>query len=179
MKTASISAIAGVMAATGALGTLAPAQTPALTCTVATPPTRTLTFAPRLGLTPRKIDSRGNLQLTGCTSPDGSASYLRSGWMAVRATSDSSCASARHVRGRAVVTWFDATSRPVGRSVLRIRGDRLATQSPADALLDGTITAGPLSGRRARGGITPVMGILRCATQGMSTLSGTGTITFT
>ncbi|MFC4122680.1 hypothetical protein [Nonomuraea zeae] len=150
----------------------------ALTCAVATPSGRPLAFAPRVGLTPRDVAVRGNLQLTGCASPDGSAPQLRSGWVSVQATAQVSCASARQVRGTAVITWFGAAGRPLGTSKLRIRADRLATQHPADALLTGRVAAGPLTNERVRGGISPATAILGCATRGMSTLPGSGRITF-
>ncbi|MFG1706419.1 hypothetical protein ACFLIM_24795 [Nonomuraea sp. M3C6] len=155
-----------------------PARPSALACEVATPSGRPLTFTPRVGLTPQRVTAHGNLQLTGCVSPDGSATYLRSGWVTVKATAQASCTSARHVRGNAVITWFGATGRPVGTSELRIRANQLATQSPADSLLTGTVTAGPLSDERVRGGITPATALLGCATQGMSALPGDGRITF-
>ncbi|GAA3551602.1 hypothetical protein GCM10022419_034880 [Nonomuraea rosea] len=150
----------------------------ALTCAVATPSGRPLTFAPEVALMPRNVTVRGNLQLTGCASPDGSATPLRSGWVSVKATAQVSCASARQVRGSAVITWFGADGRPLGTSKLRIRADRLATQRPADALLTGHVTAGPLTNERVRGGISPATALLGCATRGMSTLPGSGRITF-
>ncbi|MET7337233.1 hypothetical protein [Nonomuraea sp. NPDC005650] len=151
---------------------------PALTCAVATPSERRLAFTPQVGLTPRRVAARGNLQLTGCASPDGSAAALRSGWVAVKASAEASCTSARQVRGGAVITWFGSDGRPVSTSRLRIKADRLATQHPADALLTGTITAGALKGERVRGGLSPTTAILGCAARGMSTLPGSGRIIF-
>lgn len=157
---------------------LGPARTAALTCAVTTPSSRPLTFAPNVGLTPRSVAARGNLQLTGCTSPDGSAAFLRSGWASVKATAQASCTSARHVRGSAVITWFGVTGRPVGTSKLRIRADRLVAHHPADTLLTGSVAAGWLVGERVSGGITPTSAILGCATRGMGTLVGDGHIAF-
>ncbi|SEH02508.1 hypothetical protein SAMN05444920_12746 [Nonomuraea solani] len=154
------------------------AQDTALTCAVATPSGRPLTFTPRVGLAPRRVTARGHLELTGCTSPDGSATFLRSGWASVRADAQTSCTSARHVRGKAVITWFGVTGRPVGTSKLLVRADRLVEQHPADTLLTGSVAAGRLAGERVRGGITPATAILGCATQGMATLPGSGRITF-
>jgi hypothetical protein len=169
-----------IIAAVAAAGPPVHAEAPpaALTCAVATPSGRPLTFTPRIGLTPRSVTARGNLQLTGCTSPDGSATSLRSGWVSVKATTQVSCTSARHVRGSAVITWFGADGRPLGTSRLRIRADSLATHHPADALLTGSVTAGPLAGERVRGGISPTTAILGCATRGMGTLPGQGRIAF-
>ncbi|MDX3104917.1 hypothetical protein ACIBO5_29565 [Nonomuraea angiospora] len=163
-----------------AIVTSAPAGLPgpALTCVVATPSERPLAFTPRIGLTPRRVAARGNLQLTGCTSPDGSAASLRSGWVTVKAGAVASCASARDVRGSAVITWFGGDGRPVGTSRLRIKADRLATQHPADALLSGTVAAGALKGERVRGGLSPAAALLGCATRGTSALPGNGKITF-
>ncbi|QYC44350.1 hypothetical protein Nocox_33915 [Nonomuraea coxensis DSM 45129] len=156
-----------------------PAAPPAaLTCAVATPPGRPLAFTPPAGLTPRAVTVRGNLQLTGCVSPDGSASALRSGWVSLRATADASCTSAGRVRARASVIWFGWDGRPVGTSTISGGGGSLATHRPADSLLTGTVTYGPLKGRRASGGLTPGAGLVSCATQGLSRLSGTGTMTF-
>ncbi|TMR17074.1 hypothetical protein ETD86_23765 [Nonomuraea turkmeniaca] len=150
----------------------------ALTCAVTTPPGRPLVFRPWVGLAPRRAAVRGHLQLTDCTSPDGSAPGLRSGWVALRATAVLSCTSARRVHGRAVITWFGGDGRPVGTSTLRSRGDHLATQRPADALLTGAVTAGPLRGEQTHGGITPGTGLLSCATQGLERLPGAGHMTF-
>ncbi|MER7361141.1 hypothetical protein [Nonomuraea wenchangensis] len=150
----------------------------ALTCAVATPPGRSLSFAPTVGLTPRRVTVRGNLQLTGCVSPDGSASALRSGWVSLRVTADTSCTSAARVRGRASVIWFGWDGRPVGTSTISGGAGSLATHRPADSLLTGTVTYGPLKGRRASGGLTPDAGLVSCATEGLSRLTGTGTMTF-
>ncbi|WP_327589435.1 hypothetical protein OHA25_22365 [Nonomuraea sp. NBC_00507] len=150
----------------------------ALICAVATPPGRPLVFDPWVGLAPRRAAVRGHLQLTGCTSPDGSATGLRSGWVALKADGVLSCTSARRVRGRAVITWFGGDGRPVGTSSLRGRGDSLATQRPADTLLTGAVTSGPLGGARTRGGIAPDTGLLGCAAQGLERLNGAGHMTF-
>ncbi|TMR94823.1 hypothetical protein [Nonomuraea basaltis] len=174
--------LAWITAVATALGPPGPAMAMAgpavLTCSVATPWSRPLTFTPGVGLTPRQVSVSGYLRLTGCMSPDGSAAGLRSGWVAMKATAHASCTSARRVRGSAVITWFGADGRPIGTSKLRSRGDRLATQSPADTLLSGTVATGPLDGERVRGGITPATGLLTCATQGMRHLPGAGRITF-
>lgn len=172
--------VAWIIAVAAVAGPLspAPAQTTALTCAVSTPSSRPLTFTPKVGLTPRHVAARGNLQLTGCTSPDGSAAFLRSGWASVKATAQTSCTSARQVRGSAVITWFGVTGRPVGTSRLRVRADRLVAHHPADTLLTGVVAAGWLVGERVRGGITPTTAILGCATQGMGVLVGDGRITF-
>ncbi|UBU11681.1 hypothetical protein [Nonomuraea gerenzanensis] len=154
------------------------AEKGALSCAVATPAARPLVFEPKLGLTPRRVAARGHLELTGCTSPDGTAALLRSGWGSVKATAQASCTSARQVRGSAVITWFGANGRPVGTSRLRVRADRLVARRPADTLLTGTVAAGWLAGKPVKGGITPAMGLLGCATQGMATLPGSGRIVF-
>ncbi|MCK2212497.1 hypothetical protein MF672_001585 [Actinomadura sp. ATCC 31491] len=171
-----VAAAAGGPLTPGAVPVLAPPA--ALTCAVATPPGRPLTFAPRVGLTPRPVTVRGNLQLTGCVSPDGSAGALRSGWVSLRATADISCTSARHVRGRAVVVWFGWDGRPLGSSRIRGSEGSLATHRPADTLLGGTVTYGPLKGRPTAGGLMPDAGLIGCATQGLERLSGTGRMTF-
>ncbi|GAA1679107.1 hypothetical protein GCM10009733_089940 [Nonomuraea maheshkhaliensis] len=150
----------------------------ALTCAVSTPAGRPVTFAPKVGLTPRRVTARANLELTGCSSPDGSAAFLRSGWAVVKAGAHASCTSARQVRGRAVITWFGADGRPVGTSRLRVRADRLVAQRPADTLLTGDVAAGWLVGERVQGGISPATALLGCATRGMSALQGDGRITF-
>lgn len=172
--------LAWIVSVVAAAGPLSPAAAPpaALTCSVATPFGRPLTFAPAVGLTPRRVTVRGYLQLTGCVSPDGSAAGLSSGWVSLKAAAQAACTSARRVRGSAVMTWFGSDGRPVGTSKLRIRGDRLATQRPADALLTGTVTSGVFRGERVRGGITPPTALLTCATQAMSRLNGAGRITF-
>lgn len=156
----------------------APARDSALSCVAATPTGRPLTFTPEIGLTPRRLSARGNLLLTACASPDGSAAYLRSGWVTLKGTGRASCTSAQHVRGTARITWFGADGRPVGTSEVRTRAERLATQNPADSLLSGTVTSGPLARERVRGSITPAMAILACATRGMKDLSAAGRVTF-
>ncbi|MGW4800117.1 hypothetical protein ACWEPC_47640 [Nonomuraea sp. NPDC004297] len=150
----------------------------ALSCAVATPAGRPLEFTPKVGLTPRRVEARGLLELTGCASPDGTAPLLRSGWGTVKATVEASCTSARHVRGSAVITWFGASGRPVGTSRLRVRADRLVAQRPVDSLLTGTVAAGWLAKSRVRGDITPAAAILGCAANGMSSIPGRGRIEF-
>ncbi|MET8865018.1 hypothetical protein ABZW11_18935 [Nonomuraea sp. NPDC004580] len=154
------------------------ARSGALTCAVSTPSGRPLTFVPRVGLTTRRISARGYLEFTGCTSPDGSATFLRSGWVNVKATAQASCATAHRVRGTARITWFGATGRPAGTSKLGIKADRLVARHPADTLLTGTVRTGWLAGRRARGGIAPPTAILGCAASGLHAYPGHGTITF-
>ncbi|MEV0615239.1 hypothetical protein AB0I81_18090 [Nonomuraea sp. NPDC050404] len=172
--------VAWVMAVATVWGPLGPVQphTVALSCSVATPAGRPLVFTPKVGLAPRRVEARGHLELTGCASPGGTAGLLRSGWVSVKASAQTSCASARQVRGHAVITWFDAAGRPVGTSKMRVKADRLVAQQPADTLLTGTVTAGWLKGRRVEGGITPPGAILGCATRGMATLPGSGRMTF-
>ncbi|GGS76556.1 hypothetical protein ACFFV7_07620 [Nonomuraea spiralis] len=154
------------------------AEGAALTCAVSSPKGRPLTFTPRIGLTARPVSARGNLQLTGCLSGDGSAPYLRSGWVTLKSVGQASCTSARHVHGTLRITWFGVDGRPVGTSEVRTRADRLATQSPADSFLAGTVVSGPLARERVGGGITPAMGILGCATGGLSRLPAAGRLTF-
>ncbi|HEX4813626.1 MAG TPA: hypothetical protein VFV66_12835, partial [Nonomuraea sp.] len=166
--------LAWIVALTTATTPLTPAPAPAvalpgavpptLTCSVTMPFGRPLTFSPGIGLTPRRVTVRGHLQFTQCTSPDGRAAGLSSAWVSLKATATASCTSARRVRGAAVLTWFGPDGRPVGTSGLRVRADRLATQSPANTVLTGTVRSGPLQGRRARGGITPPAGLLTCVT---------------
>ncbi|MGW3348125.1 hypothetical protein ACWDA3_32955 [Nonomuraea rubra] len=173
--------VAWIIALTATAGSLSAGGAPApaaLSCAVATPAARPLVFEPEVGLTPRPVQARGHLELTGCTSPDGTATFLRSGWGSVRATARASCTSARQVRGSAVITWFGANGRPVGTSRLRVRADRLVAQRPADTLLTGTVSAGWLAKERVRGGISPATALLGCATQGMATLPGSGRIVF-
>jgi hypothetical protein len=163
--------IIALMAAAAPHGPAAAAPNSALTCAVTTPEGKPLIFEPGVGLTPKRVSARGNLQLTGCTSPDGSAPYLRSGWLTLKG-------SARNVRGTARITWFGVDGRPVGTSEVQAKADRLATQSPADTLLSGSVTSGPLVGERVRGGISPAIGLLSCATTGIDKLPGAGHITF-
>ncbi|MGR6915275.1 hypothetical protein ACU635_13605 [[Actinomadura] parvosata] len=174
--------VMALVAATGAPGPGAfwpgAAQAVALSCAAATPAGRPLVFEPKVGLTPRRVEARGHLELTGCTSPDGSATALRSGWASVKATAQASCTSARQVRGSAVITWFGTNGRPVGTSRLRVRADRLVAERPADTLLTGSVTAGRMAGERVKGGISPATALLDCATQGMAALPGSGRITF-
>ncbi|SDM68721.1 hypothetical protein [Nonomuraea jiangxiensis] len=167
-----------VVAAAAAPQTPAPHAPAALACHAATPAGDPLTFSPSVGLTPRRVTARGHLELTGCVSPDGTATALSSGWVAVKATALASCTSTRQVRGSAVITWFGLDGRPVGTSKLRVRADGLAVQRPADSLLTGSVTAGPLAGERVSGGVTPATPLLVCATQGMTGLPGSGRVTF-
>ncbi|MFG1700553.1 hypothetical protein [Nonomuraea sp. NPDC049309] len=172
-------AVAGEKAASARLAA-APkrAGKEALTCAVSTPSEHPLTFTPTVGLTTRRISARGYLELTGCTSPDHSAPFLRSAWVNVKATAQASCATARRVRGTAVITWFGATGRPAGASKLAIKADRLVARHPADTLLTGTVRTGWLAGKRVAGGIAPPTAILGCAASGLHAYPGHGTITF-
>ncbi|MEO3873940.1 hypothetical protein ABGB18_34445 [Nonomuraea sp. B12E4] len=170
--------MAWIIAVTAAAVPQSPAEPATLTCHVATPAGSPLAFSPSVGLTPRRVTASGHLEFTGCVSPDGTAAALSSGWVAVKATLQTSCTSTRRVRGSAVITWFGLDSRPVGTSKLRVGADRPAIQRPADTLLIGSVTAGPLTGERARGGVTPATALLGCATQGMAGLAGSGRVTF-
>ncbi|WP_049571385.1 hypothetical protein [Nonomuraea sp. SBT364] len=143
-----------------------------LTCAVGTPPGSPIVFTPPVGLVPGKVAARGALWLSGCR---GTPARLRSGWASLRAAGQASCAAVRGMRGRATVTWYDATGRPVGSSRLRIGNDELGT---AGALLTGTVTGGLLDGRRSRGGIAPEGGVLGCAMGGLGAMPGTGRIEF-
>ncbi|MFI7610099.1 hypothetical protein ACIBP6_02540 [Nonomuraea terrae] len=82
------------------------------------------------------------------------------------------------MRGSVLVTWFDVTGRPAGTSQVRLRADRLVARHPADALLDGAVTAGRLSGARVRGVLAAPATLLGCATHGTAALHGTGRVTF-
>ncbi|NUR84507.1 MAG: hypothetical protein HOY71_10520 [Nonomuraea sp.] len=150
----------------------------ALSCVAVSPTGRPLTFTPGIGLTPRRLSARGNLLLTGCASADGTGAFLRSGWVTLKGTAQASCTSAQRVRGTARVTWFGADGRPVGTSEVRTKADRLATRSPADSLLSGTVVSGPLARERVSGSITPAMALLGCATRGMKSLAAAGRVTF-
>ncbi|PZG16795.1 hypothetical protein [Nonomuraea aridisoli] len=151
---------------------------PVLVCDVATPLVRPLGFTPPVRLVPGRVAVRGNFELTGCASAGRSAASLRSGWAVLKATAQASCTSVRQVRGSVLVTWFDVTGRPAGTSKVRLRADRLVARHPAEALLDGAVTAGRLTGARVHGVLAAPATLLGCATAGTTTLSGAGRITF-
>ncbi|MGN9781029.1 hypothetical protein ACTMTF_06355 [Nonomuraea sp. ZG12] len=146
-----------------------------LACDVGTPPGSPPTFVPALTLMPGQVTVRGALWLSGC---HGSRPRLRSAWVTLRATGQASCAGARGLRGVATITWYNAAGRPIGSSKLRTRGGDLADRSAGGGLLTGTVTSGPLAGRRARGGITSADSVLACAMRGTGAVSGAGRVTF-
>jgi hypothetical protein len=146
-----------------------------LACDVGTPPGSPPTFVPALTLMPGQVTVRGALWLSGC---HGSRPRLRSAWITLRATGQASCAGARGLRGVATITWYNAAGRPIGSSKLRTRGGDLADRSAGGGLLTGTVTSGPLAGRRSRGGITSADSVLACAMRGTGAVSGAGRVTF-
>jgi hypothetical protein len=124
---------------------------------------------------PGRITVRGALWLSGC---HGSRPRLRSAWITLRATGQASCAGTRGLRGVATITWYDAAGRPIGSSKLRTGGGDLADRSAGGGLLAGTVTSGPLAGKRSRGGITSSDNVLTCAMRGTGAISGAGRVTF-
>ncbi|MFC4056876.1 hypothetical protein ACFOWE_01125 [Planomonospora corallina] len=175
---------AAVPAASAAARTAAPASAapapaaPAkLVCNVATEPGRPVTFTPAIGLLPANVTAKGTLRLSSCTSPDGSHPRIRSGRLAVRGTGQASCTGVSGLRSRAAITWYDTQGRAAGTSRIRSESRELSGTNPADALLVGRVSSGPLKGRRVEGRATPTTSLTSCTVSGISAIEGSGRLT--
>jgi hypothetical protein len=151
---------------------------PSLRCHVATSANNPITFSPKLNLQPRTTHVTGTFRLTACSSPNGSQRRLRSGVLTLRATSRASCSGGSAITGSGTLTWHDASGRRIGTSTLKSTRRSVSGYNPGDALLGGKITRGPLTGARMSGSATPTSNVSRCATSGLRTVTGAGTVSF-
>ncbi|MEW9551853.1 hypothetical protein [Nonomuraea sp. NPDC050783] len=166
--------IAAALAA-AALPGAAPQDT--LTCQVGTAPGQPVTFTPAVGFLPRAVTAKATLVLTGCAGT-GAAAGLRSGRMTVRGTGRAFCTGAQDIHGKGRITWYGPDGRPAGVSTLRPAANRVQSYNPGDMLLGGSITKGPLAGARVSGTATPTSDVSGCVARGLTSVQGTGTITF-
>ncbi|NBE97098.1 hypothetical protein FE391_42810 [Nonomuraea sp. KC401] len=171
---------AAATAAAAAMLTAAPAaatsQETLLTCQVATTAERPITFNPPVRFLPHTVTAQAGLALTGCTASSGTG--IRSGVMTVRSTGRASCAGVQDIRGKGTITWYGADGRKIGTSTLRPSVEKLTGYNPGDMLLSGRVTKGRLAGSKVTGTATPTSTVSTCATKGLATIHGKGTITF-
>ncbi|MFF2625117.1 hypothetical protein ACFVUN_04995 [Kitasatospora griseola] len=153
------------------------AATAALICHVATSADDPIAFSPPLTFQARTTQLTGTLDLSDCTSPDGSQPDLGSGILTLRASGRASCNGATQITGNGTITWYDGGGDEAGTSSLQPVGS-VDGYNPGDALLGGTVTDGLLAGARASGSATPTVDADQCAEGGIATLSGSGTIRF-
>ncbi|GAA3579097.1 hypothetical protein GCM10022419_070690 [Nonomuraea rosea] len=149
-----------------------------LTCQVSTTSQRPLTFSPPVGFLPRTVTAQATLELSGCTGTGPSASGLRSGLLTAQGTGRASCSGVQDIKGKGRIVWFGQDGSRAGVSTLRPSPARVQTYNPGDMLLSGQISKGPLAGSRTTGTATPTSNISICATKGLSTVYGSGKITF-
>ncbi|WP_414170478.1 hypothetical protein ACMATS_36650 [Streptoverticillium reticulum] len=167
------------LATAPAPATAAPAEMrTVLRCRIATSGERPITFSPELTTQPRLIHVTGTFRVTGCTSPDGSERRLHDGVATIRGSGLASCSGATRITGSGKVVWYDTAGRRAGLSTLRPTLNAVSSYNPADALLVGTVTRGPLTGTSVSGSATPTSDLSRCASSGLSTVRGKGTVRF-
>ncbi|MFC9971177.1 hypothetical protein ACFVH6_09800 [Spirillospora sp. NPDC127200] len=153
-------------------------KAPALVCDAATTPDRPVTFAPPVGLLPRRTTVTGTAWLGNCSSPDGAHRKIHYGFLSGRATAVASCTKARDIAGEGGITWYDADGNRLGTTTVRPAQQQILSYNPGDALLVGTALSGPLAGKRIRGSATPTSDVSRCAVQGLRTVHGKGKVSF-
>ncbi|MEO3805440.1 hypothetical protein [Nonomuraea sp. B1E8] len=169
-------------AAAVAMTTTAPAaattQQTLLTCQVSTTTERPITFDPPVRFLPNTVTAQARLALTGCTASAPSAAGMRSGVMTARSTGHASCAGAQDIHGKGTITWYGADGRRAGVSTLRPSMGKVTGHNPGDMLLSGRVSKGALAESKVAGTATPTSNVSICATKGLSTVHGKGTITF-
>ncbi|MGI5170351.1 hypothetical protein ACQEU3_38965 [Spirillospora sp. CA-253888] len=153
-------------------------RTPALVCDAATPPGRPVTFAPPVGLLPRRTAVTGTARLGNCSSPDGTHRRVHHGVLTGHATAVASCTKARDITGQGEITWYDAAGDRLGTTTVRPARRQILSYNPGDALLVGTAVSGPLAGKRIRGSATPTSDVSRCAVTGLHAVHGKGKASF-
>lgn len=149
-----------------------------LRCRIATTREHPITFSPDLTTQPRHIRVAGTFRVTDCTSPDGSERRLHDGVATIQGSGLASCSGATRIAGSGKVVWYDAAGHRAGVSTLRPTLDTVSGYSPADALLVGRVTRGPLTGTSISGSATPTSDLSQCASSGLRTVRGKGTVRF-
>ncbi|TDE48013.1 hypothetical protein E1295_21825 [Nonomuraea mesophila] len=177
LKHAAAATTAAAAMLTAAPATAAPQET-LLTCQVATTAERPITFNPPVKFLPHAVTAQAGLALTGCTASSPSATGIRSGVMTVRSTGRASCAGVQDIHGKGTITWYGADGRRIGTSTLRPSVQKLTGYNPGDMLLSGRVSKGRLAGSKVTGTATPTSNVSTCATKGLTTIHGKGTITF-
>ncbi|WP_067474429.1 hypothetical protein [Actinomadura hibisca] len=159
-------------------GTVTAIDAASLTCDVTTEPGHPVTFSPAVGLLPRRVTVSGRAVLDDCSSPSGRHQNIDHGRLIGRGTALASCTKARDITGQAAITWYDARGRDLGITTIKPNTGQVVGYNPGDALLSGTATSGPLTGKNVRGTATPTSDTSRCALLGQSAIHGKGKMTF-
>ncbi|MDX3386033.1 hypothetical protein PV682_31930 [Streptomyces niveiscabiei] len=150
----------------------------ALSCTARTVAGRPVSFSPPLTMANRQVTVTGSFRLTDCSSPNRTRRGPASGVFTFRGTGHAGCTSASGISGKATVTWYDRAGHRVGTSTVRPAGRRTSSFNPSDALFDGTVTAGVLTGARVSGRAVPTSDVTSCVSSGLRTLHGAGKMAF-
>ncbi|MEU8975120.1 hypothetical protein AB0D11_38785 [Streptomyces monashensis] len=150
----------------------------ALECRVTTSPNHPITFSPALTLRPRTIRVSGTFRLTNCSSPAGTEQRLRSGVLTLQGSGNASCTGGTQLSGSATVTWYDTAGHKAGTSTIKSTRSSVSGYNPADALFGGRVASGRLAGTKVSGSATPTSDVTRCASSGLRTLHGAGTLSF-
>ncbi|MGA5135274.1 hypothetical protein ACPCTO_36415 [Streptomyces olivoreticuli] len=150
----------------------------ALECRVTTTPNHPVTFSPALTLRPRAIRMTGTFRLTGCSSPAGTERRLRSGVLTVQGSGNAGCTGGTQLSGSAMVTWYDSAGDKAGTSTIKSTRSSVSGYNLTDALFGGEVVSGRLAGTKVSGSATPTSDVTRCASSGLRTLQGAGTLSF-
>jgi hypothetical protein len=124
-------AAAAVGAITVGLVAVAPAANAASTDHLSCSGQGTLSFSPGVGSTPGAIQGRGTGTLENCTSPDGSASDIKSGYVTGTGSGTVGCYGPVSGTWDVTVTWYSGPNRTgnvVGTTVAH--GQGLSVQIP-------------------------------------------------
>ncbi|MFJ8310928.1 MULTISPECIES: hypothetical protein [unclassified Streptomyces] len=172
---------AGILAAPATAApraAVAAAGRTALECHVATTPDHPVTFSPALTLRPRTIRMTATFRLTGCSSPAGTERRLRTGVLTVQGRGNASCTGGTQLSGSAAVTWYDSAGHKSGTSTIKSTRSSVSGYNPTDALFGGEVVSGSLAGTKVSGSATPTSDVTPCASSGLRTLHGAGTLSF-
>ncbi|WP_143684268.1 hypothetical protein [Streptomyces diastatochromogenes] len=179
-----------VLCAALALGAAAPAAgaSPAhpvmggstLACTGRVDPARPLVLDPAVRARPQRLSLEGTVLLDRCRTGAGDRVRRRSARVRVSGSGTVSCTGWSGLTGRARVEWFagdNRTGRRLGTSSVVQSGRNSGGMSAA--LPRGRVTSGPLTGARVDSGVTYGLSALRCASQGVRSVSGPVWVRFT
>ncbi|MFI1258486.1 hypothetical protein ACH4U6_32545 [Streptomyces netropsis] len=146
-----------------------------LRCSLRTAPG--ITLSPAVSGTPRRVSARGTVHLSGCVSPDGKQSRIRSGRLALSGSGLANCSGATGVKGSGTITWYAGANRTggvVGRSVVRPASGGRQGYTPLDSFLGGRVTSGLMAGRSFSGTAVPTNDVRTCLTRGLGRVEGRG-----
>ncbi|WP_406503316.1 hypothetical protein [Streptomyces sp. NBC_00212] len=147
----------------------------ALSCKAATRTGHPIGFSPALTLQQHPTRITATLHLTGCS---GANQQLRSATFTIQGTAQAGCSGTSGVHGSGSITWYDADGHRTGTSTIHPTRRSTTGYNPGNALLEGTVTSGPLNGSRITGSATPTSDVSGCAVTGLRTLSAAGTLKF-